>query len=76
MGGVVCEKCGTKTKGSYPIGEGVRKAVAYVIKNEGKRIFGFGLSEEVLKQLEGIMELYVKVHLGIELKSLEFLKSL
>lgn len=76
MGGVVCEKCGTKTRGSYPIGEGVRKAIIHVIKNEGKRIFGFGLSEEVLKQLESIMELYVKVHLGIELKSLEFLKSL
>ena len=72
----MCEKCGTKTKGSYPIGEGVRKAIIHVINNEGKRIFGFGLSDEVLKQLESIMELYVKVHLGIELKSLEFLKSL
>lgn len=76
FGGIACKECAAKAGGSYPVMEGVRKAVAYVVRNSGKRIFGFGLSDEVLKQLESVMEIYVRTHLSYDIKSLEFLKSL
>ncbi|MCJ7855873.1 DNA repair protein RecO [Lachnospiraceae bacterium NSJ-143] len=76
MGGIICRDCSAKAAGSYPIFEGTRKAIEFVVKNSGKRIFAFSLSGEVLKQLEKVMEIYVRTHLCHDIKSLEFLKTM
>ncbi len=75
MGGVICQNCAAKKPGSYPLLEGARMAIDYVIKNDGKNIFGFRLSAEVLEQLEKFITIYVREHLCGDIKSLKFLKN-
>ena len=75
-GGIICKECAKTSAGSYPVMEGVRKAISHVIRNSGKKIFGFTLADEVLKELENVMEIYVRTHLSYEIKSLEFIKGI
>ena len=51
----------------------VQEAISHVLSKEGQKIFAFRLSEDALDQLDGIMEQYLRVHVGVSLKSRHFL---
>lgn len=62
--------------GEIPLLRGTQKAIHYISQREGRSIFSFTLSEEVLLQLDGILRRYLEIHMGIRLKSREFSKEL
>lgn len=62
-----------KKEGSIPLLPAVQEAISYVLNKEGRQIFAFRLSSEALEQLDGILEQYLRVHIGFSLKSRHFL---
>lgn len=62
--------------GELPLLPGVQKAISFITQREGKQIFAFTLSPQALAQLDGILQRYLDVHMGIRLKSREFSKEL
>lgn len=54
----------------------VQKALLFVVASEGKRIFSFMLSPDALEQLDWLCRRYIRVHMGVELKSREYCKKL
>lgn len=61
-----------RTAASIPVAEAVRQAFAFVLAQEGRRVFGFRLSAEAEAQLEQILRRYLEVHLEVRLKSRDF----
>lgn len=48
------------------------EAMDYVCTHEGRELFSFGLSPQVLAQLTILLERYLQVHMGLDLKSRQF----
>ena len=75
-GGVICGGCSPKINGGMPLIEGTAKAIDFVLSNNGKKMFAFNVSEEVLKQLETVMWVYIRNHISPSLNSVNFIKKL
>lgn len=73
-GAFVCVR--HKTGGCVPLGAAVQQAIGFVTAQEGRRIFSFSLSLEALTQLDDILERYLEVHMGVQLKSRKFSSGL
>ena len=71
LGAFFCEE--HRTGNSIFVYDAVRKAFAHVLSKDGKAVFGFNLSDEVLEQLSVIMKSYMDVHMDVRLKSRDFL---
>ena len=70
LGAFFCEE--HRTGNSIFVYDAVRKAFAHVLSKDGKAVFGFNLSDEVLEQLSVIMKSYMEVHMDVRLKSRDF----
>ncbi|MBR5122088.1 MAG: DNA repair protein RecO [Anaerotignum sp.] len=70
LGAFFCEE--HRTGNSIFVYDAVRKAFAHVLSKDGKAVFGFNLSDEVLEQLSVIMKSYMDVHMDVRLKSRDF----
>lgn len=73
MGAFYCEK--HRTEDSIFVLDAVRRAVRFVLERESRAAFGFQLSAEALEQLTFILRKYLEVHMGIRLKTRDFLNS-
>lgn len=62
-----------KKEDSMKLLPAVQEAISYVLQKEGQKIFSFRLSEEALRQLDGVLEQYLRIHVGFSLKSRHFL---
>lgn len=67
--------CGNHKRGREVL-PAVAQALGFVMEKEGRHIFGFGLSEEALTQLDALLERYIEVHMQVTLKSRAFGKLL
>jgi len=72
LGAFVCEAHG----GGVPISAAVRRALAFVLENDGRDMFRFEVSPAVLEELDWILGEYIKIHLHIHTKSRAFRKTL
>ena len=73
LGAFYCED--HKTSNSIFVYPAVRQVFAHVLSKEGKAVFGFHLSDEVLEQLTIILKNYMDVHMDIRLKSRDFFEQ-
>ena len=77
-GGVVhCAECmnGAVT-GEMPISPAVLEAMRYIVSCDGRRIFSFKASENVLAQLDKVCEAYLLTQLSRGFGTLDFYKSI
>ncbi len=76
-GGVVhCSSCAKGlARGEVPVTSGVLEAMRYIISCNGRRIFSYRASEEVLVQLGKVCEAYLLAQLGRGFGTLDFYKS-
>jgi DNA repair protein RecO (recombination protein O) len=77
-GGVLlCERCKDKNIGiRYPISVGILEAMRYIVSCDAKKLFGFVLGVENLRQLSAVAEAYLITQLERGFSALDFYKSL
>ena len=67
--------CAAKAMRAPNLDPGALYALRHICLSEDKKLFGFKLSPESLKELSRTSEQYTLAHLEHGLKSLDFLKS-
>ncbi len=71
-GGVVCA---SHCSNCISISSGARKAMQYVFEHKGQSLYQFRLSQEVLNELMDMVDLSLKIHMNVTMKSKKFLDS-
>ena len=66
--GLKCEVCGRQDKGSIEISEATLNAIKYIVLAPPKKLFSFNLSEQAIKELQIISNLYLNEKLDKEYK--------
>ena len=66
--GLKCENCGRQDKGAIEISESTLQAIKYIILAPPKKLFSFNLSENNIKELQIISNLYLNEKLDKEYK--------
>ena len=74
-GGILCKDCGERYGGER-LANGTLMAFDYILENDGKRMFSFRVSHDVLKQMEKCLEAMIYEKMVMPENSLEFLKSI
>lgn len=74
-GTLLCAGCAEKARHVPNLDGGALCAVRHICLAEDKKLFGFVLAEDSLKELSRVSEQYLLAHLEYEPKSLSFLKS-
>ena len=74
-GGILCRDCGMFNGGEKLL-IGTLRAFEYILLNKGKKMFSFGVSEEVLIQMEKFLEKMIGEYMIMPENSFEFLKSM
>lgn len=62
--------------GDRPLKEGTLYAMYYIAQTPVEKLYTFTVTQEILKELEDVAELYIRHFTDRELKSLEILKTL
>jgi len=72
-GNILCDNC---TNGErIKLSEGLLAALRHIIYADDNKIFSFSLSDEGLKALSDITEMYIKTQIGRHFDTLDFFKS-
>lgn len=66
--GLKCDACSRQDKGAVEISEGTLNAIKYIVLAPPKKLFSFNLSEQGIKELEIIANLYLNEKLDKEYK--------
>ena len=74
-GRLLCADCAEKARHITNLDNGALYALRHICLAEDKKLFGFKISPESLKELSRTSEQYTLAHLEHGLKSLDFLKS-
>ena len=78
-GGLLCPACAAKdktTKDAYPLqlSSDALYTLQYILTSEWSKLYAFGVSEEVLRELTHFMKRYLGRYLPHQFKSEAFLK--
>ncbi|HAP22164.1 MAG TPA: hypothetical protein DCR27_12920 [Lachnospiraceae bacterium] len=71
--GVVCEKCLPQAGQVLTLNASALYAAQYIITSPIEKLYTFNVSSEVLRQLQKMMEYYIREHIDKTFKSLEIL---
>lgn len=66
--GFKCENCSKQDTGSITMHEGTQNAIKYTIMAPSKKIFGFNITEEALKEFKLISKIYLNEKLEKDYK--------
>lgn len=66
--GLKCDACGRQDKGAIEISEATLNAIKYIVLAPPKKLFSFNLSEQWVKELQIISNLYLNEKLDKEYK--------
>lgn len=61
--GFKCEECSRQDTGSIHMSDGTRDAIKYTIMAPSKKIFGFNISDECIKEFKLISKIYLNENL-------------
>ncbi len=75
-GGLLCERCWTKDAAARSIFKGTIATILFIERNDFSRNLSLGMSAEVKKEIEMILNLFIRFHIEKNLKSQKVLKSL
>ncbi len=70
--GLKCETCSKQDKGAIEISEATLNAIKYIVLAPSKKLFSFNLSEQAIKELQIIANLYLNEKLDKEYKLEKF----
>ena len=70
--GLKCEICSRQDKGAIEISEATSNAIKYIVLAPPKKLFSFNLSEQSIKELEIISNIYLNEKLDKEYKLEKF----
>lgn len=71
--GVVCENCRGKEHGLKRLHPSTIYTMQYIVSSPVEKLYTFTVAPEVLKDLDNVMEHYLKLHIDKPFKSLEML---
>lgn len=74
-GGILCHDCGVLYGGEKLL-IGTMRAFEYILLNKDKKMFSFGVSEEVLVQMEKFLEKMIREYMIMPENSFEFIKGI
>ena len=72
--GVVCELCKNKESGIRRLHPSTIYTMQFIISAPVEKLYSFTVNDEVLKDLENVMDYYLKLHIDRRFKSLEMLE--
>lgn len=76
-GTLLCENCRSSASGiRLPVTQSMVEAMRFITYCDGRKLFGFRLGEENLKQLSSLTEAYLTTQLEQGFSTLDFYKSL
>lgn len=78
-GKIICSECIAKREVDetvIPVGKGVLTAMRHIVFSEFQKLYSFSLSDIGYRQLCYICELYTLAHIGHNIKTLDFLRTL
>ena len=65
---VKCDKCGKLDGGAIELSQATINSIKYILGADSKKIFSFSISDEVLKELKLVSDLYFNEKLEKEYK--------
>ena len=74
--GVVCDQCRSRESGLKALHPSTVYTMQYIISSSVEKLYTFTVSPQVLKDLENVMEFYLKLHIDRRFKSLDMLELL
>lgn len=74
--GVVCENCRRQESGFTSLHPSTVYTMQYIVSSTVEKLYTFTVHPQVLKDLEKVMEFYLKLHIDRHFKSLEMLEIL
>ena len=72
-GGALCAECRRETSDAMPVDESTMYTLQYIISARIEKLYTFSVSEKVLKELQHIMQEYLRVYVAHTFKSLKIL---
>ena len=75
-GAGLCKNCGKDSAGVAEISQGIKDALKYIENAEISKVLSFEISDKLCEYLNSLSEIYLKMHLGTEFKTLEYLKKM
>ncbi len=71
---IVCRRCMNKESGIRKLHPSTIYAMQFIISTSIEKLYSFTVNDEVLKDLENVMEHYLRFHVDRPMKSLEMLE--
>ena len=72
----LCRGCGKDCAGVAELSQGVIDTIKYIENAEISKVLSFEIKDKLCEYLNSLSEIYLKMHLGTELKTLEYLKKM
>ncbi len=72
----LCETCGENYAGAARLNEALVSAIKYICEVDVSKMLAFDMSEEMLKYLNSLSEIYLQMHLDCKFKTLDYLKTI
>ncbi len=72
----LCKNCGKDYAGVAEINADIKNAIKYIENAELSKVLSFEISDKLCEYLNSLSEIYLRMHLGTELKTLEYLKKM
>ncbi len=76
LGGLLCEKCYSADINAQNLMQGTVATIEHIERTKLEDLQSFKIINSISKELEQILRRFIDFHLGIQFKSLEFLKKL
>ncbi len=74
--GVLCNKCLVSEEKVVKISSGTVYTLKYIVSSDINNLFKFKLSEDVLRELIQVTDLFMSYHINIDFKSKQMIKSI
>ena len=72
----LCVKCGQNSGGTVQVNKDIVNCIKYIRDAEIPRMLAFEMSDEAIGYMNSVSEIYLRMHLEYEFKTLEYLKKM
>ncbi|MFA5362665.1 MAG: DNA repair protein RecO [Candidatus Omnitrophota bacterium] len=76
FGGLLCERCSAKDAAARAILKGTIATILFIERNDFKNTLTLGMNFEVKKEIDLILDLFIRFHIEKDLKSQKVLKNI
>jgi DNA repair protein RecO (recombination protein O) len=76
FGGLLCERCSAKDAAARTILKGTIATILFIERNDFKNTLTLGMNAEVKKEMDMILDLFIRFHIEKDLKSQKVLRSI